>query len=405
MKRQAQELLAKINGKVAEVKNLVAQDKLTEAKEARAELERMQAKYNLIKDLDDDAADAAAQAAAAGSATAVNGRKPEMKDKIKAFVNVLTAGVKKTQAAAEDVTIYNQMNEKDPGTDGGLTVPQDIRTQIEELRRTNDDLEQYVNVEHVSTLTGSRVIEKEADATPWDNVDEAAAFPDASTPELVNVEYKITKKGGILKITEELLQDTAENIMGYLKKYIAKKTRATRNAFILKAIKDNVKYGTDGSTVKTVDGIDGLKDVFNIDLDPAITSTSKIYTNQNGLAYLDKLKDSDGNYILQPDPTQKTKKLLFGTYEVVPLLNKTLPTREIKSGSSVTGHAHPIICGDLKEAITLFDREYMSIEVSNTAGDLWGTDQTGVKVRDRFDVKNIDEKAYVFGELIVAANG
>ena len=100
MKRQAQELLAKINGKVAEVKNLVAQDKLTEAKEARAELERMQAKYNLIKDLDDDAADAAAQAAAAGSATAVNGRKPEMKDKIKAFVNVLTAGVKKTQAAA-----------------------------------------------------------------------------------------------------------------------------------------------------------------------------------------------------------------------------------------------------------------------------------------------------------------
>ena len=201
------------------------------------------------------------------------------------------------------------------------------------------------------------------------------------------------------------MQDTAENIMGYLKKYIAKKTRATRNAFILKAIKDNVKYGTDGSTVKTVDGIDGLKDVFNVDLDPAITSTSKIYTNQNGLAYLDKLKDSDGNYILQPDPTQKTKKLLFGTYEVVPLLNKTLPTREIKSGGSVTGHAHPIICGDLKEAITLFDREYMSIEVSNTAGDLWGTDQTGVKVRDRFDVKNIDEKAYVFGELIVAANG
>lgn len=406
MNRHAQELLAKINAKKNEVKNFAAAGDVAKTKQAKKELDDLQAMFEAVKDLDDEAAVGAAAGAAAGTANTVT-EKPSLGRKIKAFVGILTAGVLKREADAEDVRIYNAMAEgTNSGADGGLTVPQDIRTQIEELRRTNDDLEQYVNVERVSTLTGSRVIEKDADATPWDNVDEAAAFPDADTPEFENIEYKVTKKGGILKITEELLQDTAENIMSYLKKYIAKKTRATRNAFILKVIKDVVKYGTSSSTVKAIDGIDGLKDVFNVDLDPAIANSSKVFTNQSGFSYLDKMKDSDGNYILQPDPTQKTKKLLFGTYEVVPLLNKTLATREVKNSSSqITGHAYPIICGDLKEGITLFDREYMSIEISNTAGDLWGKDQTGVKVRDRFDVKPVDTKAFVFGEITEAVNG
>lgn len=93
-------------------------------------------------------------------------------------------------------------------------------------------------MEHVNTLSGSRVIELEADATPWDTVDEAKMFPEAGTPQMAQVEYKIKKFGGILKLTYELLQDSAENVMGYLKKYIAKKTRATRNAAIIKKIKE-----------------------------------------------------------------------------------------------------------------------------------------------------------------------
>lgn len=411
MNRHAQELLAKINAKKEEIKNFAAAGDVANTKKAKKELDDLQAMFEAVKDLDDGAAAAAGAAAGAGTAQVIDGgNKPTMKQKVKAFIGVLTAGIKRKEADAEDVTIYNAMTEgTNDGADGGLTVPQDIRTQIEELRRTDDDLEQYVNVERVSTLTGSRVIEEDADATPWDNVDEAAAFPEASTPQFRLVEYKVTKKGGILKITEELLRDTAENIMGYLKKYIAKKTRATRNAFILKKIKDVVKFGEADSTVKEIAGIDGLKDVFNTELDPAIAATARIITNQRGFNYLDKLKDSDGNYIMQPDPTQKTKKLLFGAYEVVKLMEKTLPTREITTGTGdakkTTGYAYPIICGDLKEAITLFDREYMSIEISNVAGDLWNKDQTGVKVRDRFDVQAVDTKAFVFGEITEAVNG
>lgn len=397
MNRQAQELLAKIEAKKAEIRAFAAAGKAADVKKAKKELDDMQEMFEAIRDLDDEAAGAAGAAAAAGTAQVVDGNgKQTMKQKIKAFIGVLTARINHTEADAEHIRIVNQMNEADPGTDGGLTVPQDIRTQIEELRRTEDDLEQYVNVEHVNTLSGSRVIELEADATPWDTVDEAKMFPEAGTPQMAQVEYKIKKFGGILKLTYELLQDTAENVMGYLKKYIAKKTRATRNAAIIKKIKEIAA----AKTAVEITGIDQLKDVFNEQLDPALRTTAKIITNQSGFNYLDKLKDSDGNYILQPDPTKPTQKLLFGAYPVVTLLNKTLPTETVDGGKK-----YPIICGDLKEAITLFDREYMSIEISNTAGDLWENDLTGVKVRDRFDVQSVDKNAVVMGHIVEATNG
>lgn len=38
----------------------------------------------------------------------------------------------------------------------GVTIPEDIRTDIIELRRSSDNLEQYVNVEGVVTKTGSK---------------------------------------------------------------------------------------------------------------------------------------------------------------------------------------------------------------------------------------------------------
>lgn len=401
MNRRAQELLAKIEAKKNEIRTLADAQNVAGVKKAKKELDDLQTMYEAVKDLDDEGAAAAGAAAAEGTAKTAGEKKTTMKDKITAFVGVLTARINKREADKEHVAIVNQMNEADPGTDGGLTVPQDIRTQIEELRRTEDDLEMYVNVERVSTLSGSRVIEKEADATPWDTVDEAKQFPDAGTPQMEKIEYKIKKFGGILKLTYELLQDTAENVLGYLKKYIAKKTRATRNAAIIKKIKE-VAAAKDAVVVT---GIDELKDIFNEQLDPALKSTSKIITNQSGFNYLDKLKDSDGNYILQPDPTKPTQKLLFGAYPVVTLLNKTMPTEDVTAEEKVTGHKYPLICGDLKEAITLFDREYMSIEISDQAGDLWEHDLTGVKVRDRFDVQSVDEDAVVMGHILEAVNG
>lgn len=390
MSKEMRELLNKINAKKTEIKALVADGKIEDAASAKEELKDLQKSFDILADLDDDDAQNAQQQAQQGTAQTAAGEKNGLAKQVKAFTNAIKAAWKKTDISQEDKEILNAMSEGSD-EDGGLTVPKDIKTKIKELRRSEDALETLVNVEHVTTNSGSRVIEREADQTPFDNVDEAAEFPDVSTPQFENVDYKIKKKGGILKVTQELLSDTAENIMNYLKKWIAKKAKATRNFMIIAKIKEICK----GLEV-TVTGLDNLKDIFNVMLDPAIALGAVVVTNQSGFNFLDKLKDEKGNYILQKDPTQATKKLLFGEYPVIKLSNKTL--------QNIDGKA-PIICGDLKEAITIFDRETLTIDISNLAAGMWERDQTGIKVRERLDIQTVDADAVVMGLATVSTTG
>ncbi|WMT42844.1 phage major capsid protein [Paenibacillus sp. D2_2] len=380
MNKKLRDMLEKIENKKAEAREFLNQGKKEEARTLLNEIKNLQEEFDIAKDLYDQ-------------------EKEDIEDKVEkqpivdakkglnAFVNIFKSAVLKKTANEEDVKIYNMMTEADPVggvSDGGITVPQDIRTQIMELRRSEDALETLVNVEPVSTLSGSRVIEVNADQVPFDNVDEAAEFPDVETPQFENITYKVKKKGGILKVTRELLQDTAENIIGYLRRWIAKKSKVTRNFLILGQLDSS--FG--GAKTKELKTLDDFKDVFNVSLDPAIAISSRVLTNQDGFNWLDKLKDIDGKYVLQPDPTNATKKLLFGSYPVTVVTNKVLPT---------TSKNVPFYMGDFKEAITLFDRETLSIEFSTEAGDLWGKDLTGVKVRERLDIKTVDKEAVVKG--------
>lgn len=398
MNEELLKMLNAINAKKEEAKKLVMEDKIEEAKVAKNELVKLQNKFDIAKDLFDEQE---------------KQKEKEIKDKVKnddiadknknhkAFVNIFRAGVLKETVNEDDRKLYNQMTEADPVSgvsDGGLTVPQDIRTQIKEFRRSLDALEPLVNVEPVSTLSGSRVIEVTADQVPFDNVDEAAQFPDVATPQFKNISYKVIKKGGILKVTRELLQDTAENILGYLNNWIGKKARVTRNFLILDQL--NTSFG--GAKTKALDSLDDFKDIFNVTLDPSIALTASVLTNQDGFNWLDKQKDTDGKYVLQPNPVMPTQKLLFGKYIVNVVSNKVLASAIEGTPEAPTGYKYPFYIGDFKEAITIFDRESLSIEFSTEAGDLWGKDLTGVKVRERLDIKTIDTEAVVKGEVSVA---
>lgn len=458
MNKEMQKLLKAINDKKNEVKSLVAEGKLDKAKTAKEELKTLQEKFDLLFDLDEEEHEEIEDKVAAGKAKTISGGKADKKNLVKSFVNIIKAGFFHREPDDDDVKVYKDALTSDatPDDDGesgiGITIPDDIRTDIIELRRSDDNLEQYVNVEGVTTKTGTRNIEVDAESVPFDNVDEAADFPEMDEPTFKPVKYAIKKKGGILKMTAELLEDTAANIMAYINKWIAKKTKATRNMVILKV----ANAMTAGKEV-TISNIDSLKDIFNETLDPAIAATSMVITNQSGFNYLDKLKDSDGNYILQKDPTQKTKgKLLFGEYPIVKLSKKILKsvgiynptftitnakltidgtatevaaanTSDVQSytvnesgcyvvkvgGNSYTttvkakiaGYKHPVFCGDMKEAITLFDRNVMTIDMNDKAAGLWEKDMTGIKVRDRFDVQPVDEDAIVKGEITEVVQG
>ena len=383
MNKEIKKLAREIKNKQEEIKQLASEGNIEESKLAKEELIKMQAKFEVLFDLDDDYSEYERNNAL-NKGKILNG-KEDSKEVENSFINAIKAGLLKQQVSEKDMRILSNSMKEGTDADGGLTVPKDIQTSIKELRRSQDALENYVNVEKVSTLSGSRVIEKYAEHTPFDNVEEESEFPDVSTPQFENIPYKIKKKGGILKVTRELLQDTAENILSYLRRWIAKKSKATRNALIINKINEM----TNGKEV-AITGVDDIKKIFNVNLDPDIASGSIIITNQDGFNWLDTQKDATGNYILQSDPTQRTKELLFGKYPIVKMSNKTLKT---------TSKKVPFICGDLKEAITLFDRENMTIEISTEAGDLWKKDQTGIKVRERLDIQAVDSEAVVKGQI------
>ncbi len=381
MNKKLRALLNKINAKKEEVKGLVESKKLDEARAAKDELRDLQAQFDILADLEDDEADQARQDAEEGKGR-VSDAIDTAKKQVSAFVNAIKAANKEKPVADEDREILNAMSEGSD-EDGGLTVPEDVRTKIGEMRRSEDSLETLVNVERVNTKSGSRVIERKADQTPFDNVDEDAEFPEVSTPQFDLIKYDTKKKGGILKVTRELLEDSAENIMAYLKKWISKKAKATRNFMIVKKIREIC----DGLEVP-VKGCDDLKDIFNVRLDPAITTGSTVVTNQSGFNFLDKLKNEKGDYILQKDPTQSTRRLLFGIYPVKVVSNKTL--------KNIGGKA-PIVCGDLKEAITIFDRETLAVDITNIAAGAWEKDQTKIKARERLDIQVVDPDAIIMG--------
>jgi len=412
MSKEARALLKKINDKKNTIRSLAAEGKTKEAKAAKEELVDMQERFNILMEIDEEEEGDIEDAIGSGKAKHLDegdgitgkDKKPDKKDIIRAFANRIVCGLKKRKLPEEDAKIMDMMTEAEPDedglSDGGFTVPQDIRTDIIELRRSEDELQQYVNVEPVTTLSGSRVIEVDAANTPWGDVDEGEEFPEEETPKLRQIKYKIKKKGGILKTTQELLKDSATNILAYINKWIAKKSRATRNFAILKKLKEI----TAGKEIPLAT-FDDFKDVFNVKLDASIAASSIVLTNQSGFNYLDKIKDGDGNYIMQPDVTDKTKRVLFGVYPVHRVSDKTLKNIEVKSGEEVTAVKYPVFIGDLKEAITLFDREHISVELSTEAGDLWAKDLTGIKVRDRFDVQAVDETAVIAGEITQAVAG
>ncbi|MED4526552.1 phage major capsid protein, partial [Bacillus velezensis] len=266
--------------------------------------------------------------------------------------------------------------------DGGILIPEDISRTIKELKREQEQqLEQYVTVEPVATRSGTRMLEKNSDMTPFAVLEEMDEIAETDQPRFTKLSYKITDYAGILPLSNTLLQDTDQAIMSYVARWFVKKSITTRNALIL-SILDSLKK-------VQFKGLDNIKKTLNVTLDPAISAGAIIMTNQDGFDYLDQLKDGDGKYLLKDIPSEPTNKMLFGR-RVVVISNKVLKT--------VSGKA-PMIIGDLKEAIVLFDRQQQSIASTDVGAGAFETNTTKVRAIEREDVRLWDSEAVVYGQL------
>ncbi|PJZ17103.1 capsid protein [Lactobacillus crispatus] len=270
----------------------------------------------------------------------------------------------------------------------GLTIPEDIQLQIRTLTRSFVSLESLVNVENVSTSHGSRVYEKLNDITPLKDLDdETAIIGNNDDPELTVIKYLIHRYAGITTVTNTLLKDTVDNIIQWLVNWVAKKDVVTRNMKILEVMGKAPKK-------PTIAKFDDIKDLENNTLDPAIEASSSFITNQSGYNILSKLKDAEGRYLMQPDVTNPDKYMIDGK-PVTRIADKWLP--------DVSG-SHPLYFGDLKQGITLFDRQQMQIDTTNTGAGSFESDSTKLRFIDRFDVQLIDDGAFVAGSFKTVAD-
>lgn len=350
-------------------------------KELKAKLNAARAKRDIAKE--EVVALEAEQIAAIEGKPELTKKESDMKAK---FVSDFKGMIK---GSPEVIALINSDTDES-GNAIGLTIPSDVRTTINALVRQFDSLQEYVNVENVTTSNGSRVYEKWSEITPLTALDEEnGAIADNDDPKLTLIKYLIKRYAGISTVTNTLLKDTAENILTWLSGWIAKKVVVTRNVKILAAI-DGIK----AAQKKDVTNVDGIKDILNVQLDPAIEATSMFITNQDGYNALDKVKAKDGSYLLQKDVTSATGYTFLGK-PIKKISTRFLPNK---------GAKFPLYIGDLKQTVTLYDREQMSLLTTNIGGGAFETDTTKVRVIDRFDVQLVDEEALVLATFTTIAD-
>lgn len=381
MNKKMRELLAKIESKQALAKGYTEGENkdLKKAKEILDEIDKLQEEYEVEKRLFENEKESAKlneeDVAKIEKNIAEKKEDKEEEDSVQKFAKQIR-------------NIAKGLNEGTPA-DGGYTVPEDISTMVEERREAKASLIDLVSVETVTTNKGSRTFKKRSQQKGFTKVGEGGKITSTSTPQFERMDYVISKYAGYLPITNELLEDTDTNIVNIIVEWLGDESRVTRNKIILDLIKtqDEVE----------LDGLDDIKKVLNVTLGSAFKSTSVIVTNDDGLQYLDTLKDNDGKYLLQPNPANPMEMRLSAGATTVPV--RVIPNADL----ATTSNKIPFIIGDLKEGIRFFDRKQLTINTSNVAaiGELnaFEEDLTLFRGIEREDCKIRDEEAFVNGYI------
>ena len=376
MPKELRELLDQINAKKTEVKNFVAEEKIKEAKASKEELKSLQDKFDVLYDLYEEEKE--------NNEEAIKNKAKEnnKENSIAEFAN----------AARNGFRVNNKMTIGSK-PDGGYTVPEDILTAINTYRESKKSLKDLVTVEKVTTSNGSRTFKKRAQQTGFIKVGEGGKIGKGATPQFERLDYEIEKYAGYFPVTNELLADSDANITNTIIQWIGDESRVTANKLILNVIKTK--------TETKLEGLNGIKKALNVTLGSAFKATSKIITNDDGLQYLDTLKDGNGRYILQADPITPMSMWLCAGATKVPV--EVIPNSDMPS----TGNKAPFIIGDLKEGIVFWDRQLMSIKMSDIAsiGDLnaFEEDLTLFRAIEREVVTKKDEQAFVNGYIDISA--
>ena len=382
MNKKLLKLLNEINAKKEKIAGLIEQDNLEEAEAEKADLVKMQSKFDMLSEIlsEPDTAGSIIENPVHGTAN----------NDVVIPVSVERDPVHDFAEAARSG--FRNMNNEGTGADGGYTVPEDIQTMINQYKDAEFSLESLVNVEPVTAPSGRRTYQTRSQHTGFSTVSEGGKIGTNEGPKFEVINYSVKKYAGALPVTNELLEDSDANITNVLVEWLGKEDVATRNKIILEAV---AKKGT-----TAIKSIDDIKKAVNVTLGQAYAGSVSVITNDDGLNYFDTLKDSTGRDLLKSaiDPTDPFKMVLAIGARKIPVV--VVPNDVLKTGEA---GAIPVIIGDLREYCRIYDRKQLSIMMSDVAavGDVnaFEQDLTIFRGLERLDCQVIDSKAIVNATL------
>ncbi|MCE5577267.1 phage major capsid protein [Staphylococcus pseudintermedius] len=233
-------------------------------------------------------------------------------------------------------------------TDSGFVViPEEIITDIFKLKEVEFNLDKYVTVKKVNNGSGKYPVVRQSEVAALPEVEELAENPELAVKPFFELAYDIKTHRGYFRISREAIEDSQIDVLKELKLWLARTIAATRNKAIIDVIQ-NGGPGEKGGTTKlqtvVANGIDGLKDAVNLNVKPNYEHNVAI-VSQTMFAKLDKLKDANGNYLIQPDVKEKSQHRLLGAKVEI------LPDEMLDEKGD-----EKLIFGNLKDALVLFDR-------------------------------------------------
>ncbi|GAK31986.1 putative phage major capsid protein [Weissella oryzae SG25] len=258
-------------------------------------------------------------------------------------------------------------------TDVGVIIPEDIIYNPEMELKTVTDLAQLVTKTKVTTASGKYPILKRA-STTMNTVAELEEAPDLAKPEFLDVKYEVETYRGQIPISQESIDDAAVDLVKLVAQHAQQIKVNTTNAKIAKQL-----AGFTAVPLTADKLIDGLKEVYNVKLDPAYNKNIVLTASMYQL--LDTTKDADGRYLLQDQIGTASGKTLSG----IPL--------EIVEDTAFGGDAgsQQAFIGDLSRSILFADRADLQLEWVQYP--IYGRILEPVM---RFDVETADKEAGYF---------
>ena len=219
-----------------------------------------------------------------------------------------------------NVSNPNVVNALQVGTDseGGYLVPDEFERQLIEALEEENIFRQIANV--ITTASGDRKIPVVASKGSASWVDEEGSYTE-SDDEFTQVSIGAHKLGTLIKVSEELLHDSAFDLEAYIAKEFARRMGDKEQAAFVSGDGSGKPLGILASSggahvgvtaaAKTAVTADEIIDLF-YSLRAPYRKKAVWLMNDDTIKAIRKLKDGNGNYLWQPALTSDAPDTILG---------------------------------------------------------------------------------------------